>query len=503
MGQIGFLFAGVLAVLIPALPGFGNVVSAVAAVILFFFGMWMAWLCFAQRSGRALVVAVIALVLASPLCGVFRWPLIAGVFLVMGVGRIERQALTIMVPVWVQFQRKVIMRQNRFQRKLAPLLSDGSLNLPGRGAALKRLIDPELGCAYVLNPHDNTLSAVLRVSHEGVENIEPFERDVRSARWGKLLASAKANRIATIQSMVRVTPDSGRAVQEWFEQRSVPGDSLARRIYSVGVAQAGPTGSGRDSLIAVTLDLGLASKEINSKGGGFEGAAQVMRTQLSWCEKQSGDAGLTPAGWLDSEGLALVIRQAYDPTAAVRLEMSDRLGRDIEMAGPVAEFEHTTYVETESGFHRVFWIDEWPENYVSSTFMEPLVNISNLALTVTVLHHPVKKERSLRRIRFQRGAVQGTKENRARRGRLSNADDDQEDTQAQRRDRQIAGGHRESDYIGLVAVSAPTLEALEESSSTVVEASPVGMRLLKWQQSQAFQMAALPLGKKFVRGGQS
>lgn len=93
----------------------------------------------------------------------------------------------------------------------------GTLSLPGDAAALREWVDPETGAAMVHDPHAQTLTAVLGVTHPAFVLLDPGEQERRVTGWGRVLATAcRSGRIARLQVSERTLPDSGSGLAEWW-----------------------------------------------------------------------------------------------------------------------------------------------------------------------------------------------------------------------------------------------------------------------------------------------
>ena len=76
---------------------------------------------------------------------------------------------------------------------------------------------------------------------------------------------------------------------------------------------------------------------------------------------------------LTAEDLAYDLRCAYDPAIRPILDYRPTAGRDLATAGPIAVQEHWDYLRTDTAFHCVLWLIEWPRSLVYPTFLAPLV----------------------------------------------------------------------------------------------------------------------------------
>src|SRR3546814_12675693 len=77
-------------------------------------------------------------------------------------------------------------------------------------------------CSSDLDPHRNTLTAIVSVAHPAFILLDPLEQQRRVSGWGRVLATAcRSGRIASLQIMERTLPDSGKGLAERSEERRV------------------------------------------------------------------------------------------------------------------------------------------------------------------------------------------------------------------------------------------------------------------------------------------
>ena len=95
-------------------------------------------------------------------------------------------------------------------------------------------------------------------------------------------------------------------------------------------------------------------------GSAAEKAVKVLDQQREILDHALSAAGLPAAGWLTPGELAYEVRCAYDPAARTALDYTPTAGRDLASAGPLAVQEHWDYLRTDTGYHSVLWIREWP-----------------------------------------------------------------------------------------------------------------------------------------------
>src|SRR3546814_7970777 len=87
-------------------------------------------------------------------------------------------------------------------------------------------------CSSDLDPHRNTLTAIVSVAHPAFILLDPLEQQRRVSGWGRVLATAcRSGRIASLQIMERTLPDSGKGLAEWWHQHGTGDNSFAATTY--------------------------------------------------------------------------------------------------------------------------------------------------------------------------------------------------------------------------------------------------------------------------------
>jgi hypothetical protein len=400
------------------------------------------------------------------------------------------------VPVYGHWLLRRALHQNVYGvRVLAPRPA-GTLALPGDAARLRLHHDELTGAAMIHDPHANTLTAVAKVRHPSFVLQSPSDQERRVAGWGRALATACASgRIARVQVLERTLPDSGAGVRNHWAARGIPGDSWASRQYRELLEQAAPATERHETTISISLDMSRARRAVRAEGGGVGGAAAVLRRELSTVVAALRAAEITVEGWVDPEDLSVMLRLAYDPEAARRLDRA-AIGRSMGTAGPVTVHEHLDHLRTDTGVHAVYWISEWPRSEVYPGFLSTILLAAGVRRATSIVAQPLTTTEAMRAVRKERVEYQTDAAHRARIGQITDAGAEQEWADVTQRERDLIAGHGDLRFAGFVVVTAPDLDALQAARSAIEQAAVQAgceTRLLLGQQAQAFAAAALPL----------
>ena len=401
------------------------------------------------------------------------------------------------LPVVTRWMWRSTGGQLLFRRRIVKPRPAGTLSLPGDATRLRQWLDPETGAVMVHDPHLATLTAIVGVTHPAFILLDPTEQQRRVTSWGRVLATAcRSGRIASVQVMERTLPDSGKGLAAWWSQHGSDDDSWSSTTYGELIDRAGPAGERHASTVSVSLDLKASSRAIRAAGGGNRGAAAVLRQEMSTMTAALRAADLTPSGWLEPGDLAVILRSAYDPVVAGALERHGDLGRDLAIAGPVAVSESWSSVRSDSAFHCVLWISEWPRSLVYPGFLAPVLLSSGVRRTFSLLYTPMRTDQAARDIRKKKTEYISDAAQRQRIGQIEDAQQSAEYSDVLQQEADLTAGHGILRVTGLIAVSATDPDELERAvadiEQTAIQASCETRRL--WgQQAQAFSAAALPL----------
>ncbi|MEU3529085.1 SCO6880 family protein [Streptomyces sp. NPDC038707] len=381
---------------------------------------------------------------------------------------------------------------------------DGLLHLPGSAASLKVVTpgDSANGAAAVHDPHQQTLTAVARVSSRAFALLDPSTQNHNVSGWGRALAgTARTGHVATVQVLERTVPDSGDTLARHWAQHGRPEAPVAGQVYADLVASAGPAAAPHETYLAISLDLKAAKRLISQAGGGIPGAFTVLQQTTASIAQAARNAGLMITGWLTAREIAAVIRTAYDPNALAALQQWSPTGHaeaDPAAAGPVVQVEEYDRIATDSARHATYWVENWPRTESGAGFLHGLMFTAGVRRTLSLTYVPQQLESALRDVQRKKAAIIADASERARRGQVDSEEDSIEYADVKDRERQLIAGHADVALTGLVTVSADTDAALDAACAQIETAAVtagVDLRRLWYQQPDAFSVAALPLAR--------
>ena len=367
------------------------------------------------------------------------------------------------------------------------------IHLPGLMEALC-LIDHRSRIGVLHDSRSKRLTAVARVLGPAHLLQDRDEQDRRVVEYGRLVAGlCRGGRIARAQILERTLPDAADGLAVWARSRRLDPTTPAGSIYQDLLDRAAPAPARHETLIGLSLDLGAVSKDIRKHGGGLTGAGHVLEA-----EARAFQASLVSAGvngrWLSAAEIAAAVRTAFDPASAGKIEPRST-SVPIGAAMPLAIDVEWDHVRTDSAYQRVYQVDEWPRIHVTSGFLSPLLLKPGIRRTFSIVMQPIPVAKAIRDARKDRVERVTDRATRSRIGQIETEHDRQIDADVDQRERDLAEGHADVRWVGLLAVSADSLDELDDACSQMELAASQAMldlRRVVGQQAEAFVAAALP-----------
>ncbi|HXQ43008.1 MAG TPA: SCO6880 family protein [Acidimicrobiales bacterium] len=351
-----------------------------------------------------------------------------------------------------------------------------------------------------------TYTAVLRVSGPGFVLLGAADKARRVDAWAGVLASLarEGTAVHRVQWIERSLPDDGAEVRRHILERAVvAADSVAHRSYAELVDGEVAAVHRHEVMLAVTVHAGHSARAVRAAGGGQRGACALLLRETASLARRLGEAGLDVAGTLAPGALADAVRRGFDADTAARerSDGQDRMARSAPLRspwpGPMGMLPEWGRLRTDATWHTTYWIAEWPRTDVGADFLGPLLLVSDIRRSVSVVMEPVGPLRAARRIEQARTADIADAELRRRGGFLATARRRREEDVLVQREGELADGHASFRFSGYVTVSASDTDALEEACGRVEQvAGQAGLELRRCYGDQALAFTCtLPFGR--------
>jgi hypothetical protein len=379
------------------------------------------------------------------------------------------------------------------------------LHLPGELAELVIVsVDTAAGPVGVIKDRRRGLfTVVLRVEGAAFQLLTPDEQDARLASWGETLAGLANSTAGIVRVHLTDTtvPDCGDALARRWSCDGGQGTEGTAASYGELLDLARPVTQKHEAHVALTLDPRKVRRQIRTLGHGRDAGAGacLLQRAVAFADELS-QAGVAVAGALPPRGLAKLLRTSYEPGARWALEArgpeNEGGGAAPDEAGPAAaDSSAWSYYRTDDTFHVTYWIAEWPRHDVPGVFLQDLILRTTCERTLSVCLEPRDPRRAADEV-ARRQTAKGADENlRSRLGFNSTAHNRRESAELTAQDEELASGEALYRFIGLIRISAPDLETLDQACGDVeIAAKNLKLRRLYGEQDAAFN-ASLPLGR--------
>ncbi len=369
------------------------------------------------------------------------------------------------------------------------------LTFPVRGS------DREIG--IVKDESTGTYTGVLAVRGRSFALLDGPDKSRRLATWAGVLAglAREGGVVHRIQWIERTVPDPGDDIGNYLRANlALPLNAPSVRSYLQVVDEAGPVTREHEVLVALQVHAAKASRAIATAGGGDEGAAEVVRRELTSLSTRLLGADIAVEGALTPRLVARAFRSAFDPfneanLARIGARDGAREGTSVANAGPMGAETHWSRYRSDGAWHATYWIAEYPRVDVDADFLAPLLLQGEQLRTVAVTMEPVPPMKAIRSVEAARTASLADDELRETHGFVATARRRREQEGLLQHENDLSKGHALFRFTGFITVTAPTEEDLEFACGEVEQVagqSFLDLRRLNGEQDRAFTFT-LPL----------
>lgn len=395
-------------------------------------------------------------------------------------------------------------------------------SLPTTGVVAEPDVPPALGGLAVVQAaatweareefvgivHDRpaaTVSIVLPVTGSGFPVASPVEQDGLVTAWGAALAPVARARCpitrVTWQEWSHPVGVDGhrRFVTSTGRQRSHTG---ANADYMQLLGEVGPFTVAHDVQLVLTADL----RRVRGRRGAsaVEAAIELLIDEARQLAHRLGTAGFTAGRPLSPGEVTATVRWRSDPnrSPSSRRSLAAAAGRAADEWGPMALEAGWFEARVDGSWHRSFAVAGWPMLPVAADWMGPLLTVDDVTRTVTVVFEPVPLASAAQDANRQLTSIEADHEQKERHGFRLTARERRRQADVETRERELAEGHPLFRHVGIVTVTAASLDELDDGCSRVEQAaaqSLIDLRPLAARQSEGW-VASLPLGRSVRQG---
>lgn len=353
----------------------------------------------------------------------------------------------------------------------------------------------------------DTVSVVVPVSAQGFSVASLVEQDGIIEAWGATLGPlARAKGVVsrvTWQDWCRPTGVAGhRAFLDSLDPNGATGS--AQLDYELLLDSQDPFTISHEVMLTLTVELRRvrARRGRNQIDSAITALLEETRTLCSRLES----AGVSVGDPLDTSSLSDAIRLRSDPgsrTSRRRRSLAAASRRVAGEWGPMAMTSSWAHARVDGSLHRSFVVTRWPMLPVAADWLAPLLTGDTATRTVTLVLEPVSIAKASLDANRQLTSIEADHEQKERHGFRLTARERRRQIDVESRERELAEGHPEFRFVGIVTVSAASEEALDDASADVEQAaaqSLIELRPLAARQEQGW-VASLPLGRSVRNGG--
>jgi hypothetical protein len=251
------------------------------------------------------------------------------------------------------------------------------------------------------------------------------------------------------------------------------------------------------------LSAAKSSKLIRQAGGKDTGACTLLARELDNFARRLDAAEVEVQHALGPRRLASAIRLGFEPNARGSLNRLNAIDPDRQEgvsprnAWPRYAETRWNWYRTNDSYHVTYWIAEWPRLDVGPEFLAPLLVQTRVMRTVSLTMEPISTAKAMRAATFAKTADVADEALRERLGFIGTARRRSQMEAVERREQELTEGHADVRFSGYITVSAPNLDALQESTAEVEHAASLARLELQrcdGEQDIAFSYT-LPLGR--------
>jgi len=363
-----------------------------------------------------------------------------------------------------------------------------------------------------------TFTAVLACQGSAFALMDPEEREARLADYGSVLSSLArdGSPIRRVSWYERTVPGDGDALGSYMldaMRDDVSLDSQSNELvsYLQLLDRAGDVAQDHELMFAIQIDAlrPAARRAITRMGKGDTGALAVLGGEVEQVVRLLEEAAINVTGVLTRRGIAAAVRNGYDPWGRRQRErVVDRGaphpqdGIAIATAGPVARDEHWSHLASDGALHCTLWVAEWPRVDVRALFLQPLLMSTQTTRTVGMVMELVGPDKAIRHA--ERASTEAATEQniRDRVGQRTTRRQQQRESAAVQRERELTEGHAAIRFAAYVTVSVPNsgpgaVDELEAAVSRIeIQTKQASLRLERmWGQQAEALTYTLPLAR--------
>ncbi|MCU1391146.1 MAG: hypothetical protein JWL72_4484 [Ilumatobacteraceae bacterium] len=352
-----------------------------------------------------------------------------------------------------------------------------------------------------------TVSVVVDVAGDGFAVASPREQDGMVSAWGAVLAPlARVDcPVSKLTWQVWTQPIGVDGHLEFLDEAAPSQQSKSREDYDQLLLWQAPHTVSHTVLLTLTVDMRQvrSRRRLTRLAASIEAVldeARLLRDRLE-------TAGVLTNAVLSPAALAETVRSRSDPTRintgqGKHRSLSAATGRASLEWGPMAVEPSWSDAAVDGSLHRSYRVASWPMLPVGADWMAPLLTGATATRTVTMVLEPVALTRAAQEANRQLTSIEADRQQKEGHGFRLTARDRRRHADVESRERELAEGHPEFRHVGIVTVTASTLDDLDDTAAAVEQAAAQSMLDLRPLAARHVEgwVASLPLGRSVRQG---
>lgn len=385
-------------------------------------------------------------------------------------------------------------------------------DLPAEFAGLELLETHGVGSVVGI-VHDRTagtVSACLRVSGCGFAVADPDAQDALVEGWGSVLSPLARERCPVVKVVWQqwAHPAGIDEHHEFLLGCPTPEATAAAADYQHLLEVQAPSTVAHEVLVTLVVEIRRVRARRRTRP--LVAATDALLDEVRLFVARADNAELVVDGILSPAERTSAIRLRSDPTraATARLAVLQRslaaaAGRGPIEWGPMALEHNWGHVRVDGSFHRSYRVAGWPMLPMGADWLGPLLCSGDRATrTVTVVLEPVPMRKAAQAANRELASLEAdASEKEERRFRVT-ARERRRMADVETRERELAVGHSEFAFVGLVTVTASGVDELDDACAAVEQSAAQALMDLRPLDARHHlgYLASLPVGRD-VRAG--
>lgn len=306
--------------------------------------------------------------------------------------------------------------------------------------------------------------------------------------------------------MEQTRPGTITQESRYFDEQASKQDGEAAQSYREALELAAGAVTMHVTQLSVTFEMTAEAKTLaKGAGGGKAGLVALAELEMLTVQEALFHAGFTRVAWLTPREWAMWGKSMIDPASQSAIDT--RVGTAWQGVEPSASVpmlidDCRTHVETDSGWHRAFWIQEWPRYDTAPGFVSRLVfarqhSGAPVRHTFALVASPTQAGDAMKRLDEEKRTWITNAQIRAKSGRPTSAADAADWAAIEQHEAELVAGQGELRFSAYVVVTATSREALEQEAASMLNAAAatgLEARVIPWQQWEAVATVAFPAG---------